>query len=432
MTVLPASADVVVVGAGLAGLTAAATLTAAGVETVLLEASDEVGGRVRTDEVDGLLLDRGFQLLNPAYPAARRLLDLDALDLQSFDAGVVVAHGGRRSVLADPLRSPRYAARSLRAPGSLREKLAFARWAGLAAARHADRLKDAPDEPYGATLRRNGIDGALARSVVQPFLAGVLGEDEGETSRRFVELVIRSFVRGTPALPARGVRAVPEQLRDRLPPGVLHLGVRAVSVRGGAVVTDAGVVSARCVVVAGDAAAASELTGLPSVPTHALTTFYHLAEQSPAGRLGRLLHLDGDRRGPVVNTAVVSDVAPTYAAGRGALVSSTVLGDRDEPATEQVVRAQLRLVYGVDPRGWQHVRTVRVPNALPAMRPPLAIRQAVDLGEGLFVAGDHRDTASVQGALVSGRRAARAVLAHLGVGAPVRATATTTPTGAAG
>ncbi|GMA89009.1 hypothetical protein GCM10025868_42590 [Angustibacter aerolatus] len=121
---------------------------------------------------------------------------------------------------------------------------------------------------------------------------------------------------------------------------MLHLGVRAVSVRGGAVVTDAGVVSARCVVVAGDAAAASEPTGLPSVPTHALTTFYHLAEQSPAGRLGRLLHLDGDRRGPVVNTAVVSDVAPTYAAGRGALVSSTVLGDRDEPATEQVVRAQ--------------------------------------------------------------------------------------------
>ncbi|GMA89010.1 hypothetical protein GCM10025868_42600 [Angustibacter aerolatus] len=90
-------------------------------------------------------------------------------------------------MLADPLRSPRYAARSLRAPGSLREKAAFARWAGLAAARHADRLKDAPDEPYGATLRRNGIDGALARSVVQPFLAGVLGEDEGETSRRFVE-----------------------------------------------------------------------------------------------------------------------------------------------------------------------------------------------------------------------------------------------------
>jgi phytoene dehydrogenase-like protein len=121
VTSVPARADVVVVGAGIAGLTAAVTLAHAGLDVVVVEASDGVGGRVRTDRLDGLRLDRGFQLLNPAYPAVRRLLDLPALNLRSFDAVVVVAFGTRRSVLADPRRAPGHLLESVRAPGSLRE-----------------------------------------------------------------------------------------------------------------------------------------------------------------------------------------------------------------------------------------------------------------------------------------------------------------------
>jgi Flavin containing amine oxidoreductase len=131
-----------------------------------------------------------------------------------------------------------------------------------------------------------------------------------------------------------------------------------------------------------------------------------------------MLHLDGDRRGPVVNSAVLSNVAPAYAGDRGALVSTTVLGTRDDVRTEQAVRAQLRLLYATDPDAWEHVATYPVVDALPAMLPPLDLARAVDLGDGLFVAGDHRDTASLQGALVSGRRAARAVHRHLGLASP--------------
>lgn len=408
---LPRRTGVVVVGAGLAGLAAATRLVGRGVEVTVIEASDGVGGRARTDRRDGLLLDRGFQLLNPSYPEAARLLDLAALDLQSFGAGVVVAHGGRRTVLADPRRAPRHTLSSLSAPGSLREKAAFALWAASVGVGSAARAKRSPDEPLAVFLNRRGITGRLRHGVVEPFLAGVLAEDGQESSRRFVDLLVRSFVRGTPSLPARGIGAMAEQLAAALPPGCVRLGVRAASVSGGSVTTDAGVVSASAVVVAADPRSAAGLTGLPTVVVRALTTFYHLADQPPTD--SRMLHLDGDRRGPLLNTAVVSNVAPTYAGGHGALIASTVLGVRDDVQTEQAVRSQLRLVYGVDPRPWQLVAAYPVAHALPAMLPPLTLRQPVTLGDGLFVAGDHRDTASIQGAFVSGRRAADAVLAHL-------------------
>ncbi|HEX8495597.1 MAG TPA: NAD(P)/FAD-dependent oxidoreductase [Actinomycetales bacterium] len=413
MSVLPSRTDVVVVGAGLAGLAAARHLVDRGVEVVLLEASDGVGGRARTDRVDGLLLDRGFQLLNPSYPEAARVLDLPALKLQSFGAGAVVAQGGRRTVVADPRRSPTHLLSSALGPGSVREKLAFARWGLEVGYGDPKRLQRLRDEPLAASLARRGITGRLRHAVIEPFLAGVVAEDGQETSRRFVDLLIRSFVRGTPALPAGGIQAMPDQLAAALPADCLHLGVRAGAVTGSSVATDAGTIEAGAVVVAADPRAAVGLTHLPTVVMRGLTTFYHLADEAPTD--SRMLHLDGDRRGPVVNTAVVSNVAPTYSSRRGALISSTVLGDRPDAQTEQAVRAQLRLVYGADPRGWDLVATYPIAQALPAMLPDLDLRQPVDLGDGLFVAGDHRDTASIQGALVSGRRAASAVLSRLRV-----------------
>ncbi len=406
--------DVVVLGAGLAGLAAATSLASAGAQVALIESAESVGGRARTDRVDGLLLDRGFQLLNPAYPAARRTLDLSALDLRPFDAGVVVADGGRRRVLADPLRSPSRALQALTGPGSVREKAVFARWALRVALGDTGRLKRADDEPLAVALDRWGLDGRLRSMVIEPFLAGVLAEDDQVTSRRFVDLLIRSFVRGRPALPARGIQSMPEQLADRLPPGTLRLGVRARSVAPGTVDTDAGRLTASAVVVATDPGTAVDLLGLPPVLMRGLTTYYHLARQPPSS--SRMLHLDGGRRGPVVNSAVVSNVAPSYAGGRGSLVASTVLGSDPDVAVEQAVRAQLRLVYGADPRSWDLVGHYPVAEALPAVPAPLDLRRPVDLGDGLFVTGDHRDTASVQGALASGLRTARAVLGRLGLG----------------
>lgn len=423
--------DVVVVGAGLAGLACALRLTAAGAEVALLEAQDRVGGRVGTDVVDGFRCDRGFQLVNPFYPEVRRTLDLRALRLQPLPGAVVVATPVGRRVLGDPRRTPPALLASslvgaLRVPGSLGEKVAFARWALSCARRDPADLVSAPDEPWGEAARRLGVDGALADAVLGPFLAGTLAEADRSTSRRFVELLVRSFVRGRPSVPWEGMQAIPDQLASRLPGDVLRLGVPVAGLASGGpgrlVRTDAGEIPARAVVVATDPGAAGALTGVDVPQVRPLTTFWHVAPTAPEGT--GALHLDGEQRGAIVNTLAISSAARGYSPDGRCLVASTILGlpstDAGSPRSERGVLRELSRLYGTDASGWDLVATHAVPQALTAMVPPLDVRRPVSLGDGLFVAGDHRDTASQQGALVSGRRAADAVLEHLGLPVPPR------------
>jgi len=404
--------DVVIVGAGMAGLSCAIDACAAGLDVVLLEANTSVGGRIRTDQVGGLLLDHGFQLLNPAYPALQGFVDLEALDLKAFGSGVVVASQGQRTVLTDPRRAWSDIGAALRSEtGNVLEKARFSAYVAQTALRPAASIKARDDIPYGAALDRAGIRGRLRHSVLEPFLAGVLGEDQQESSRVFVDLLLRTFARGDPAVPSRGVQRLPAQLAERLSPDVLRLSVQVTSVRQGLVSTaDDGDFGARAVVVAADPVHATELLGLPTPSMRALTTIYHHAPHSPASR--PLLHLDGDRRGPIVNSAVISDVAPAYAES-GALVATTVLGAHDDAETLAIVARQLAGIYGTSTDAWEHVATYAIAHALVAMRPGVDFRQPVDLGDGMFVCGDHRDTASIQGAIVSGRRTAKAVTRFL-------------------
>ena len=416
--------DVIVVGAGLAGLAAARQLSIHGIDVVVLEAGDDVGGRVRTDRVDGLLLDRGFQLYNPAYPEAARVLDHDALDLKAFVPGVVAMTDRGPTRLADPRQRPGWAPDALSTrSGRLSGKLRFAAYAWRTSRHSAARRAAEPDMPSDVALLSAGVDPVFLETVVRPFLAGVFLEDRLATSRRFMDLVLTSFVKGVPSVPAQGMQAIPEQLRDALPPGSVRCGVRVESVADGSVRTDAGDLRARAVIVATDPPAAARLLpGLHVPEGRAVTTWYYLADGSPTLLTGGdpVLVVDGrSDKGPVINTVALTHAAPSYASGGRTLVSASALGLHDDAETERAVRSHLAQLYGVGTRAWEHVAMYPIPYALPAMLPPLQTRHPVALGEWLFVAGDHRDTASIQGAMVSGRRAADAALMHLGV-APIR------------
>jgi hypothetical protein len=425
--------NAIIVGAGLAGLACAADLAAAGAAVTVLESSDAVGGRMRTDRRDGFLLDRGFQVFNTSYPQAQRRLDLRALRLSPFTPGMLLhtAAGLRR--FADPTRRPGDQGDLVRGrlagPGGLAALAALSARDMLLPARL---LKRGPDQSTLAALASARIPGELVEGMFRPFLAGVFLEDQLETSGRFFHLVWRSMLRGTLCLPRGGIQAVPEQLAGGLPPGTVRLGtpVRALTSTG-VLLDDGRELPADAVVVAtGPAAATALLPGLPVPQTRTVTTVYHAAPASPLPE--PTLLVDTERE--ILHTCVLSEVSPGYAGGRapqggGALISSSVLGgggaDR-EPA----VRARLAALYQTGTAGWEHVASYTIEGALPAMPAPLQLNQpsrvtgpdstgpdiagpdsTVPGGPRRYVCGDHRATGSVQGALASGARAAREVLA---------------------
>jgi predicted NAD/FAD-dependent oxidoreductase len=402
--------DVIVIGAGLAGLQCARVLTRAGRDVAVLEATDGIGGRVRTDLVDGFRLDRGFQLLNPAYPDAKSQLDLRALALQPFGRGVEVRDAdGLWRLVATPsgLLGPA-GSRYLRPA----EVAGLVRWLAPALG-SVPRLLAAPDATLAESFAAAGFRGPLRTAVVEPFLAGVLLEAGGSTSARFVRLLARSFALGVPGLPAQGMAAVPQQLAGELRgPVELETPATAVIRDGGrwVVHTPRGERPATSVVFAVDPPSAHRLAGVAVPAMKGVVTWWFAADRAPSA--SRFLLVEGrPAAGPVLNSAVVSNVAPGYApAGRHLVQASALLGADGVP-DEAVVRGQLATLYDTATDSWQLLATHAIPDALPAMPPSLEVRRPVRINQDLYVCGDHRDTASIQGALVSGRRTAEVILA---------------------
>ncbi|WP_308190686.1 NAD(P)/FAD-dependent oxidoreductase [Streptomyces sp. HPF1205] len=405
-----AEVDAVVVGAGLAGLACAQDLVAAGLRVVVLEASDGVGGRMRTDARDGFLFDRGFQVVNTSYPQMRRRIRSGELDARPFSPGFLVHTPRGRLRFADPTRAPRQAADLLPGRlGSLRDMSALVMLCGRDLLTPPRLLKRARDRTTRTALADAAIGEDLVERVLRPFLSGVFLEDELETSSRFFHLVWRSMMRGNLCLPTRGVAAVPEQLAAALPDGTVRLGTPVERLTGTGVLTAYGNEQpARTVVVATGPTAAAELVpGLDVPPVRAVTTYYHAAPVSPLAE--PTLVVDAGRR--ILNTVVLSEVCPSYAPRGRALVSTSVLGADRAAEREAEVRDVLAEVYGTGTGGWEAVAVHPVAEALPAMLPPWPPSRTTRHSPGVYVCGDHRATGSAQGALASGARAAREILA---------------------
>jgi phytoene dehydrogenase-like protein len=410
---------VVVVGAGLAGLACARALASAGVPVQVLEASDRPGGRVRTDLVDGFRIDRGFQILFTSYPEARRVLDLDALQLRRFAPGVQVFRGGAFHTLADPFRRPVDAGRTATAPlGSFWDKLRVVRLRAHAGLGTLDELFARPHESTHDRLRRLEFSQEFVDAFLRPFLAAVFRERELATSSRKLEFVIRMVAQGEASVPARGMEEIPAQLVRALPAGTLRTRTPVARVHPQAVELESGGrIGAAAVVVATDGSTAARLVPAFTAPHMVGVTAFSFEAKEPPLR-GPWMLLDGEGRGPVNDAAVMSEIAPEYAPPGKALVSASVLGANADPGElEPRVRAQLRTWFGAAVDGWRLLRADVVHEAIPA-EPPSALEPAqrpVRTPAGITVCGDHRDNASIDGALTSGRRAAESVLSHLGI-----------------
>ncbi|MFE4537837.1 NAD(P)/FAD-dependent oxidoreductase [Streptomyces scopuliridis] len=416
-------ADVVIIGAGLAGLAAAHHLTSAGVRVSVLEAAPHVGGRMATDRVDGFRLDRGGRLLTISYPELLRTPGLEGAALRMFSPGVVVHSEGRnyRTGAVGSARSALTVARALasapRPPlGGAVDQARLGAALGRLAATPTARLLARPERTALEALSVRGLPVRTVNGFVRPLLSALLCDPDLTTSSRCADLALRAFARGRLCVTAGGSSVLPELLARTLPEGTVRTDVCVTDASISGVTTkEHGEISCRSLVVATGARAAAELLpGLRVPDFHPVTVLHHTAPVAPL--TDPALLLDADRSGPVAHTAVMSAVDPARAPEGRVLVSSTVLGPPPPAAVlDRTVRAQLARLYGTPTGDWELLAVHHDPEAVPAMPPPHDPRRPVRLLSGLYVCGDHRDTNTVQGALFSGRRAAHAILRDLGV-----------------
>lgn len=415
--------DVIVIGAGLAGLRCAATLKSQGFQTLILDSAHSVGGRVKTENHDGYLCDVGFQLLNPAYPLAQRHLDLKRLALGSFDAGVQVRTFDGHRIAADPRRSPRWAV------ATLRSKL----WSPSELKAVVDLLRPVLARPEAGhkfhnmtwtdTMESVGLNGALRHQVLEPFLAGVLADWSGSTRGDIVLSLLRYFVLGTPGLPREGMQSIPNQLAEPLRED-LRLGHEVVGLKhkgpGVEATTDHGTFTARfavCTTGLESLPIEGEQVAAPTRHRRGLSTWWFSAAHDNSR--SKLLAVDGRRDpahapGPLVNAAVVSAAQPSYAPHGRHLIQATAVRGQDDPcpsADEVMVHASDML--GLGRASWEHITTHHVPHSLPTFTPETPRVSDLWLTDRIAHGGDFSHSPSLQGAMAAGNKLGQSVANRL-------------------
>lgn len=381
---------VIVIGAGLAGLSAAITLENEGISVTVLESSDRPGGRVTSDVIDGFICDRGFQLINANYPEIKRLGIIKELDFVSASSVIEIARNEGRIRIGDP-RSAFFSVFNSQT-GSVLEKIRLVRYL----------LRRKPAASVGEELKNSGL-GKTYERVLRPFLTGVFLADPLLVNADYGRTAIKYFVTGNSGLPIGGVKVFSEALANLA--SDVRYGIQVNSIKKNTVSTSKGKFEADAIIVATDATTAAQLLDLTYVPQLVgCTTWYHSTKESPTK--SKSLVIDSQNRGPVVNTMVISNMMPSYApVGRNLISSTSIL-----PTTESEVRRHLAILYGTNTRNWKLVAKYDIPSALPLAGLDKALTTGAHVKDSIFIAGDYKSAPSQNGALLSGRLAALSVL----------------------
>lgn len=412
--------QVIIIGAGLAGLSCARVLHQYGIGFTILEKSDRPGGRIKTDSVDGYLLDHGFQVLQTGYPGLTDHLDLDRLRISKFPAGVAVHHDHRFHVVADPRQHLKSIFSTMASPiGSLADRFRLLRLVGSLVRSPMEKIFADPEQQTIDFLREQGFSERFIHSFFAPFFAGACLDTSMTGSSRVLKYVTRLFATGDAALPADGMGAIPQQISAFLPEHTIRYNQEVVKVEEGAVsLADGSVLEASHIVVAVSQKVCARLLQLDDEVTSVGEACVYFSTDWRPPLSEPFLVLNGEGSGPINNIAFPSLVAPHYAPPGETLVAAVVLGDqylRSDDLEDQV-RRQCKDWFGVEAERWKHIKTYKITHALPSQKPPTSnpYQNQEPFSAGIRICGEHGSLPGLQWALMSGEMTGRSLIDSMG------------------
>lgn len=396
--------DVVIVGAGLAGLTAARQLAKAGLRIQLVEAADQIGGRVKTEVIDGFRLDHGFQLFNPAYPAARSVLNISELELKKFKKGVRVLQDQEIIELGRNLTDSIHFLRQF----DKQELINFSKYLAITLFSNTDSLAKRANVSATQALVGAKIDGELYRSLLKPFLSGVFLNSDLTTSRIWLDEVLRYFVLGRPGLPKYGMQEIPNQLSRGIT-DFIQLNTKVTQVETNQVISSEKSWSAKYVVLATDPVTTAKLLGTTQPMVNSVSTHYFSIKHRNRGPSTKLLAIDGSASpGPAVNSVVLTDAAASYAPAGYDLVATSVIGTQTVDLAQ--VQSHTALLHTLNPADLSPIKSFEIPAALPQTDYVDKAKLKSFSSAGIYVASDLITTPSINGAISSGQKVADEIL----------------------
>jgi len=406
--------DVLIIGAGLSGLTAAKLLHAAGRSVKIIEAADDIGGRVRTDYIDGFQLDRGFQVLLTAYPEAKAILDYKALDLRYFDPGAILFSESGFTEVSDPLRNPSKLFKTLASPaGSLADKLRMLALKQKLKGRSIAQIF--AEEPIKTIdfLKQFGFSERINFNFFRPFFGGVFLEDQLNTPSTMFAYLFKMFSEGGTVLPGRGMGMIPKQLAASLDKSNIILNEKVLAIDGNSVVTEHGRnYTANNILIATDEPSLPNPYNRAGIKGTPVVNLYFIAERAPLK--SPMVLLNASKTKLVNNVVVLDNISPFYAPQGKSLISVSVLGDVQlQPPHLLAGRVIDELKqWFLDAPTWHYFRSYYIPYALPKKE---AFSENIDahdirLNDRLYRSGDYLLNGSINAAIKSGRLAAEAII----------------------
>lgn len=403
----------VIIGGGISGLTCAKYLNEKGYSFMLLEGSDALGGRVRTDKVDSFLLDRGFQILLTNYPEAKKILNYNNLDLKYFGSGAMIKAEKGFMKMENPFRNKMaYLTMAFSSVGSLSDKLKIRKF--------ANELAEIPDDEFfkmEATdtltfLRNYGWSEKMITNFFKPFYGGVFLENDLVTSSNFFQFTFKQFFKGDAAIPADGMQAIPEQIAEMLPRNAIRRNARVKGFEGNQIFLDGGeVITADRIVVATDPKTSDKLLGETNERTYNITTCTYFSAESSPLKGQKFIALNPNRRGAVHNVCVPSDISAHYGNAGKSLISVSTQGleKLDERNLTNRIKRELFDWFGASVNVWKHLKTYHIPESLVQYRAG-SERQNSKLGDNLYRCGDYLAYPSLNAAMQTGREVAQMIM----------------------